>query len=289
MFGIGHALHAKRGAPQFFQAIRPHLVTLLRLKDVFGLAPKLLAQIDPISAAPILLDPKQFSLDNPQLQQVIEALNESRTPIPREILLPLIDQLEPLIDKHPRDSQLAHALFAYARNPDARTESRLRGFLQSPNEGVQTGAARALASFNGVEGQYTKLIHLVDEQGIDALTEAERDYYTASIYYYEIQNGGPWQYIGNSTADYHAQITEGLRAIGAPKTARVLDKLGRVFGPSGPSVNRELRNDQAGAFTTRQAAAVDRLYATFPSPGENIEMLRDLYVAAHAADFRHCR
>jgi hypothetical protein len=289
MSGIGHALYAKRGAPQFFQAIRPHLVPLLQLDDIFGYAPKLLAQIDAVSAAPILLEPKQISPDNPQLRQVMEALNESRTAIPHEILLPLIDRLEALIDKYPHDYQLAVALFAYARNPDAQTELRLRAFLQSPNETVQTAAASALAAFYGVEGHYTKLCDLANDQGTDALTEAERNYYTASIYYYEIQNGGPWQYIGNSTADYHAQIVEGLRAIGAPKSAQILDELGRVFGPSGPPANRELRNDQADAFAAGQSVAVDRLYATFPSPGENLEMLLDLYAAVHAADFPHCR
>ncbi len=85
---------------------------------MFGLASKLLAQIDVLSAAPILLDPKQLSLDNPQLEHAIDALNESYTPIPHEILLPLIDQLGPPIDKYPRDYQLAQALLAYARNPD---------------------------------------------------------------------------------------------------------------------------------------------------------------------------
>jgi HEAT repeat protein len=288
MFGISHALTAERGMREFFQAIRPHLLRLLQVEDKFGLAPKLLAQIDALSAAPILLDPKQLSLDNPQLEHTIDALNESRTSIPPEILLPLIDQLGPLIDEYPRESQLAQALFAYARNPDAQTESRLRTFLQSPSERVQAGAAKALAALHSVEDCYTKLIDLEDEEGIEALTQAERNYYTASIYYYEIQNGGPWQYIGNSTADYHAQITAGLRGIGAPKTAEVLEELGKVFGPSGPPADRELRNDQADVFTDRQAAAIDLLYATFPGPGENIEMLLELYAASHAADFPHC-
>jgi HEAT repeat protein len=296
MFGIGHALKARRGAPRFFQAIRPHLIPLLQVDDIHGMAPKLIAQIDAVSAAPILVDPKQLSPDNPNLLQALEVLNESRIPIPLELLLPLIDQLGSLVDqpeslavKYVLGYQLAAALFAYARNPDVRTEPRLRTFLQSPSEPVQTGAATALAALHGVEGHYTKLLHLVDEQGIDALTDAERNYYTASIYYWEIQNGGPWQYVGNSTANHHTQIVAGLRAIGAAQTAQALEELGRVFGPSGPSANRGERNDQADAFTPHQVAAVDQLYAPFPSPGENVEMLLDLYTATHAGDFPHCR
>jgi hypothetical protein len=293
MCGIGLALGGKLGAPEFFQAIWPCLVPLLRLEDgfsiSFGSAPKLLVQIDAVAAAPILLDPKVLSLDNPQLRHVIEALNESRIPIPREILLPLISQLEPLVETYPHDSQLAEALLAYARNPDAETESRLRGFLRSSSERLQAGGAKALATFYGIEGQHSKLCNLENEKGIDALTEAERHYFTASIYYYEIMNGGPWQYINNSTADYHFQIIEGLRAIGAHDTAQVLVELGKVFGPSGPSANRELRGDQADAFTQQQASAISRLYEAFPSAGENIEMLLDLYAATNAAKFPHCK
>jgi hypothetical protein len=289
MLGIGNALEANSGTREFFEAIRPHLLPLLRVEDMFGRAPKLLAQIDALSAAPILLDPKQLSLDNPQLEHVIDALNESRTPIPRETLLPLIDQLEPLSDQYSRACQLAQALFAYARNPDAKAAPRLRAFLQSPHECVQAGAARALAALHGLEGHYGRLIYLEDQRGIDALTQAERNYYAASVYYYEIQNGGPWQYIGNATANYHAQIIDGLRAIGALGTAQVLEELGRVFGPSGPSADRELRSDQADAFTDNEAATVDRLYTAFPGPGENIEMLLDLYAADHADEFPHCQ
>jgi len=291
MCGIGHAVNGKLAAPEFLQAIWPCLVPLLRLEDRFGFgyAPKLVAQIDAVSAASILLDAKVLSLDNPLLERVIEALNESQIPIPHEILLPLIAQLEPVAHEHPRDSQLAEALLAYARNPDAGTESRLRGFLHSSSESLQAGSAKALASFYGIEDQHSKLCDLENEKGIAALTDAERNYFTASIYYYEIMNGGPWQYIGNSTADYHVQIIEGLRAIGAHNTAQVLVELGRVFGPSGPSANRGLRNDQADAFTEQQAGAIGCLYEEFPSAGENIEMLLDLYAAANAADFPHCK
>jgi hypothetical protein len=97
------------------------------------------------------------------------------------------------------------------------------------------------------------------------------------------------QYIVNPAADHHAQIMEGLRAIGAPKTAQVLNKLGKVFGPAGPSAHRHIRNAQADAITSGQTAIVDHLYAEFPSSGEKVEFLLELYVVANAAGFVHCK
>jgi HEAT repeat protein len=290
MCGIAHALNGTAGTPQFYRGIWPCLIPLLRVEvppHSFEYAAKLLAEIDSVSAAPILLG--ALSLDNPQLRYVLEALNERRIPIPHKTLLPLIAELEPLVDMHPRDYEFAEALLAYARNPDTGTESRLREFLHSSNEGVKSGAAKALACLNSIEGHYSTLVKLANEKGVDALTEAERNYYTAALYYYEIFNGGPWQYINNPTADYHIQIIEGLRAIGAHNAAQVLCELGNAFGPSGPSANRELRNDQADALTEQQCSVIWNLYEQFPSPGENIMMLLDLYAAANAADFPHCK
>jgi hypothetical protein len=289
MFGIGHALNAKRGEPEFFAAIWPSLIPLLRLNDALGAAHRLLAQIDPVAAAPVLLGAEHFSLGNPRLGSVIEALNDSRTLISREILRPLMAQLEPLADGYPRCFELGEALLAYASNPAAETEPRLRAFLQSPNEHVQTSAARALAAFRGVRDHSSKLIGLACEKGLQALTGPERNYYSASIYYNDVQNGGPWQYIRNPTANYHAQIIEGLSSIGAHKTAQVLSELGKVFGPAGPSADRHLRNAQADSFTAEQTVVVDHLYAEFPSLGENIELFLELYVVANAAGFLHCK
>lgn len=289
MMGIGRALAAGRGAPEFFQAIRPQLVRLLKVEERFGFgqAPRLLAQIDAKYATAILLAPEQFSLDNPQLRHVIAALNETRSPIPHDLLLPLIAKLEPLTKEYRRSQELAEVLLAYAHNPDAQAEWRLRGLLKSPVEEVQTGAARALASLNGLEDFYEKLIELENDKGAEALSDAERNYFAASMYYFEIQNGGPWQYFSNSTADYHGMILAGLRAIGATRTAQVLESAGKVFGPDGPPEDRDRRDEMVESFTDQQAEIIDNLYSVFPS-GENIEMLLLLYAADHRSEFKNC-
>jgi hypothetical protein len=288
MMGMERALKAGRGAPAFFQAVRPFLVGLVNQPDFFGYAPKLLAQIDALHATPILMEPGHFTLDNPQLRHVIDALNQAHSPIPHDVLLPLIAQLEPLVERYPRNYEMSAALYAYARNPDARTETKLRAMLQSPVEKVQTGAAEALAALHGLEDIYQKLLNAEHGSVPKVMSEPETHYWQVALYYYEIQNGGPWQYFGNSTGDDHSLIIAGLRAIGAPKTAQVLEEAGKVFGPDGPPRNRDLRNEMLDSLTARQQEIVDQLYSEFPS-GENIEMLLFLYAVEHRAEFRNCR
>ncbi len=142
-------------------------------------------------------------------------------------------------------------------------------------------------------GYYELLVDVELEEGTDALSPPERNYFAASLYYYEICNGGPWQYFGNSTADYHGMIVAGLRAIDAPRTAQTLEDAGKVFGPEGPPKDREARYEMMDTFSDQQEKNIDELYSPeknidnsrFPS-GEDIEMLLFLYVVEHRAEFR---
>jgi hypothetical protein len=219
------------------------------------------------------------------------------------LLLPLIDQLEPLAGEYRRSSELNEALLAYARNPDANTEARLRGLLKPPDEGarteaaraclkppleqVQTGAARALAALNGLEDFYHELIGIECNQGAGALSEAERNYCMASMYYWEIMNNGLWLYLRDYAAQYHATILDALRVIGAPRTAQVLETAGNVFGPEGPPSDPVKCAEAVDSLSDAQAEIVNNLNQNSPIPeDENIEMLLYLYAAEHKDEFR---
>ena len=128
---------------------------------------------------------------------------------------------------------------------------------------------------NGDIGQ--TLVEIEREQGTTELSNQERNFFAASMYFHEIENGGPWQYFGNSAGNYHRMIVAGLKAIGAPQTAQTLIKAGEVFGPDGPPEDCGERNAMVDAFTAEQVKRVDDLYRTFPS-GEDIPMLLFLYV-----------
>jgi len=286
LMGIGHALKARRGAPAFFQAVRPALVNLLNVEDIFGLAPKLLAGIDALHATPILLEPDRLTLENPQFLGTLEALNLAHSTIPRDVLLRLMAELEPKVDNYFRARQLGEVLFAYARNPDAQTESKLRELAKSPVEQVQTGAARALAALHGLENMYKKLHKAVYGPGIKTMSAPEQHYWFAAVYHGEVQNGGPWQYFGNSTADHHRQILAGLRAIGASHSADMLEEAGKVFGPKGPPVDRSQRNDVMDTFGASEEQVVGELFSDYPT--ENIDALVDLYAVERKGEFGNC-
>jgi hypothetical protein len=285
MVGIGQALADRRGAPAFFRAIRPHLVELLNnVEDSCGQAPKLLLEIDASWAAPILLSPEHFSLSNPQLHFILAALNQANAPIPHSLLLPLIDALEVLVDKHLEGREIAEALLAYAQNSDAQTETRLRSMLRSPAAEFQRGAARALAALKGLHDFRGKLRRVAIMKGIGVLSEAERNYVMVS-YYLDAPKGGLWRYLETSMADNHKLIVPGLVAIGALETARILDEAGRAFGPDGPPESFGQRIGAGRAFTPEQEQVFSRLNQAYLLRGENVEMLAFLYAAEHADEF----
>jgi hypothetical protein len=137
-----------------------------------------------------------------------------------------------------------------------------------------------------ISDAYYALLEAENQQGVGAMSPAERNFFAASLYYFEVQNGGPWQYFGNSTANYHRLILAGLRAIGAPDTARTLESAGWIFGPAGPPEDHVVRNEMIDALGDEQVIRINDLYGTFPSGAENIEMLLFLYNVQHGPHFR---
>jgi hypothetical protein len=133
-----------------------------------------------------------------------------------------------------------------------------------------------------------KLIDIRFKQGLEALTEHERNYYAAHVYYYEVANGGLWQYFENSTANDHKVILAGLNAIGAPHVAKVLEAAGLAFGPDGPPEDRARRNEALDSFTPEQEWIIEDLNTDEVFGDVNMEMLLYLYAVEHKQDFPNC-
>jgi hypothetical protein len=84
-------------------------------------------------------------------------------------------------------------------------------------------------------------------------------------------------------------ILDALRAIGAPKTAQVLETVGDVFGPDGPPSDPVKCAEIVASFSDVQAEIINNLNENSPIPDdENIEMLLYLYAAEHKDEFRAC-
>ena len=286
MMGIDGALKANRGDADFFAAIFPAIAGNLELPDSLGYAPRLLLQIDRDRALPLLLSPRSLSLENGQLEYVLRALNEVACPIPHSLLLPLLDQLEPIADTHPHTNEFGQALAAYANNPDAATEPKLRSLLFSDDSDIGESAAAALTRLHGLGDIFNRIRAIEAERGFDALSEPRQRYYAVFLYNADVRNGGHVQYLGNfAPRDYRLAVA-GLRAIKAPRRAAILQKALEVFGSAGPPEDRERRREiLCDELTPRQSEILEILDQQHFDCRENPEILLALYAVDHKADF----
>jgi hypothetical protein len=213
MIGVERAIKENRGERVFFDEIFPALAGVLNhLNYTTRNAPRILIRIDRERAIPKLLSPELLSIDNPQLQEVLAALNLARHPIPHARLFPLMRQLEPIVDRYPGDYQFGAALVSYACNPDAETETKLRSYLHSPIEIIGQSAGWALMVLNGLENAVEDMY---GEKGFDGLSEPQKRYEAVRMYDAEVNNGGHSQYFGNSSGGDCRWAIEGLREMAA--------------------------------------------------------------------------
>ena len=80
-----------------------------------------------VSRKAVLESPRYFAATNPQLDDILKALDNPGVKVPREILFPLLAKLEPLAGKDSHGEwTYATALILYANNPDD-TSAAARG------------------------------------------------------------------------------------------------------------------------------------------------------------------
>lgn len=291
MMGIGRGVEAGRCTREFLDAVFPALARLLDRRDqsVSSDAPALLLRIDSGRALPILLSAEYFSVDNRELHHIVEALNAAGHRIPHERLLPLIEQLKPLIADHPYNYSYAAALSAYARNPDAAAETTFRRELASADEKVQTAASESLSILAGIGQPSRTVFEAAREHGIEALTEPQRRYYAVSMYDAEVSNGGHSQYFVNSTGDDWRIALAGLEAIGATERAAILREATGIFGRDGAPRDNDERHERLARFTERQDQALDDLDNRYYESKENVESLLMLYAIGNKEAFSNIR
>jgi hypothetical protein len=291
MMGIEWSMKAKRCDKAFLAALFPAIAKLLNRPDstVIGLPPALLLAIDANRALPILFSKEYFTIDNKQVQYIIRALNQAGQKIPHDRLMPLLKELQPLSDEYPHDYEYGEALIAYAHNPDGSAEQTFRAALHSPNEKVQEAAAQAFGILSGITDLGKVVFDTLDKEGFDGLSEPQKFYYGVSVYDGEVNNGGHAQYFYNSSGDFWKTALAGLHAIGAAERAKILQKVIHLFGPAGPSEDRDTRHQQLARFSNRQVKTLDALDDRYYSCEENVDVLISLYAIDHKDDFTNAQ
>lgn len=122
----------------------------------------------------------------------------------------------------------------------------------------------------------------------EQLSEPERVFLCVWELEAEVNNGGFHQYYFNSAGDHAQEVSHALETIGAPQTASIVRQANALFGPSGPSPDHFIRQNQLlaiGSAAEDQMVKLDEEFYGYPPP----EVLKDLlepYVRHHAEAFR---
>ncbi len=287
VMGILRGISAMRASDEFLKAMFPALAGQLNRKNysIGGNLPSLVLKIDTSRALPLIFAPETFTARNSEIGDILTALNQSGNKVPLSLLLPLLESIRPLVNNNAHDYHYSEALKAYALNPDDKTEALLLVETQSKSERVQQGAAEALELLVGVTDPHQFVIQREEKVGFDGLTPAQKHYTSAIMYNAEVNNGGHLQYFYNSSSAHWKQAIEGLKAIGAPQRARILERAVAHFGQSGPSEDRDTRQKQLQRFSSQQEDALGDLDDEFYDCKENTYALLSLYVVKHKEHF----
>ena len=126
----------------------------------------------------------------------------------------------------------------------------------------------------------------IASDGTTSLTTSELEYFALTWFVIEIQNGGFNQYFSNDAGRYAHFALDGLRKIGASKSAALLDRAISIFP------NMIIPEDQAarGALLDSLPEAVQwdflsKLSSQFYIDREPIADLFSAYVATHRAEY----
>ena len=206
--------------------------------------PLILLELDRDRAIPHLLNDEFFTVRFRPVWRILEAFNKESVEVPRTRLLAIIAEAnqEPL--EYPMDNVLEEALPLLGAHRDDEDMAMFELFLDHENEDVSRGATVALYRFH----RYYDLIRnpwdVVEQNGWDALTVAEKHICAIEELDAEVNNGGFAQYYFNSSGDHWEHAQKGLAAIGAKERHQVMSATVKKFGDSMPSVDRETRTSQ---------------------------------------------
>jgi hypothetical protein len=81
------------------------------------------------------------------------------------------------------------------------------------------------------------------DHGIDALSASERLNYLVGYLYYQVLNGGVWQYMANPCGPDAVKLSAALKSIGAHQLAAAIDECLSYFPPGGPPIEEGTRDE----------------------------------------------
>lgn len=114
--------------------------------------------------------------------------------------------------------------------------------------------------------------------GFDALTETEKTLASAWLFAAGVANSGFSGYYSSHRGDlaFHAPVA--LRAIGATRLAAIAAEANELYGPGGPSQDRDIRQRQLQAMPDSNRAAFTALDQRYFACEEDIDELLEIFL-----------
>lgn len=200
--------------------------------------PQILLSLDRDRAVKRLLEADLFTARFKPVGRILEAFAKLLVEVPRARLLILIDEA----NKEPFNyGALECALSLLGRHRMQEDLPALEQMVDHPNQHVSRGAIEGLYSYHRYFDVIRNPWDVVEADGWDSLTEAEKHICAVQKLDGEVNNGGFSQYYFNSSGNYWQDALNGLAAMRATKRHKVMATTIENFGPSGPSSDPDAR------------------------------------------------
>lgn len=262
------------------------VLTLVRVGNNADKATDVLLRLDKQKATDYFLSEESFTVDSPILHDVLKTLGNACVPVPRERLLVLIRSLENEEMKYPRTYALSGALRLLGQQENHEDREFLRARASNPQKDVARGAWNGLLCSYGLEDFETRMWQKEKSLGYEALSQGQKLYRAVLACDNEINNGGLAQYFVNGSGDRWQQAGDGLAAMGMMDRLAILKEATAFFGEEGPSVKREIRQEQLAKLFRENDSLFKDLDSRYYEIPEEVQVLCSRYVLEHPEDFR---
>lgn len=286
LMGLEFALNRSNLAESVQADLFSDVLALLRADRNADKATDILYRFDTGKATEFFLSQEVFTAESPIVHEVLEVLANEKVSVSRDALISLIASLEQEELEYSKARSLGEALRLLGQQQHEEDRNFLQKFTTLPEERVAQGAAAGLLCSFGLEGFEQRIWDLENRSGYEALSEHQRLYSAVFMCDAEINNGGLAQYFVNSSGDQWRDALDGFKAMGLKERLDILTEAIEKFGNTGPSTDRNIRQDQLSKLYKRDDSIFDALDSRYYDSSEVIEVFTSRFVLNNPESFR---
>jgi HEAT repeat protein len=286
LIGLESALTANRLNDNVSHDLFPDIKRLLEEGKNADDATAVLFCLNREAATSFYLSPEVFHAESRIIHNALRVLANTRTSVPRGDLLALISSLDVKDIRYPKTYALSEALRLLGQRQNAEDRDKLTSYLDHPENEVARGAGAGLLASHGLEDFQQKIWDKEEKSGIQSLSTDQQYVSAVLVCDGEINNGGFSQYFVNSSGNDWKHALAGLEAMASTERLRLLKEALAVFGPNGPSEDREKRQHQLSKIYGKNDTIFENLESQYYKSNEHLDPLIARFVIAHAESFR---